>query len=347
MRILQVNNMNQVAQNYGSGLSQLGHSVTIYEPSLVGGLAPLPIKLAMMPWRILDMRHIVGKLTPKHFDIVHIHWASYGVLGLASRIPFVIHCRGDDVRDRLKQPLFRPTLTLILRQAAAVMCTTPDLLPIVRAVRSDALFFPAPVDTERFAPGESSHSRLSRPWTVLLFASLDLNKGVDIAMWGIARFVKRHPDVRVQVLDWGALRGQYRRQYHGHFEFIPPVVPTEVEFLIRSTDVIVGQFALGALGLAELQAMSCAKPVICSFRYGEAYSTPPPLYHANTAQEIDEHLEDLLQHPEEGVALGRKAREWVIKNHDRRILSAKLEELYLSILDCTSAASLFLYQKSE
>lgn len=343
MRILHVNNMNQTAQVYGSALSRRGHSVTIYEPSLVGGLSPLPVKLAMMPWRMLDMRHVVGQLTPSHFDVVHIHWASYGVLGLVSRIPFVMDCRGDDVRDRLKQPFFRPMLTLILRRAAAVMCTTPDLLPVVQSVRPNALFFPAPIDTERFVPGESNHSCLSRPWTVLLFARLDLNKGIDIATQGIARFVKHHPNVRVQLLDWGDLRGQYKQQYSGRFEFIPPVVQNEVEHLIRSADVVVGQFALGALGLSELQAMSCAKPVLCSFRYGEAYSTPPPLYHANTAEEIDERLEDLLQHPEEGVALGQKAREWVIKNHDHRILSAKLEALYQSIVECPSKANLLLY----
>jgi glycosyltransferase involved in cell wall biosynthesis len=333
MRILHVNNMNQVAQIYGSGLSQRGHAVTIYEPSFVGAHAPLPLKLAMMPWRVLDMRHIVDKLNSRYFDIVHIHWASYGVLGLASRIPFVVYCRGDDVRDRLKQPFFRLLLTPILRRAAAVMCSTPDLLPVVQAVRPDVLFFPAPIDTDRFAPGEGDHCCPPRPWTVLLFASLDLNKGADVATQGIARFVKRHPGVRVQLLDCGALRDRYKRQYSERFEFIPLVAPDKVEHLIRPADVIVGQFALGALGLAELEAMSCAKPVICSFRYKEAYSTPPPVFQATTAREIDEHLENLFQHPEVGASYGQSAREWVIKNHNHRTLSARLEVLYQSILE--------------
>src|SRR5260370_38629321 len=106
MRILYVNNLNRVAETFGKDLAQRGHSVRVYEPSLAGGSAPLPLKLAMMPRRILDMRNIVGKLNSSYSDIVHIHSASYGVLGLASRVPFIVDCCGSDVRYRLKQPFF-------------------------------------------------------------------------------------------------------------------------------------------------------------------------------------------------------------------------------------------------
>jgi glycosyltransferase involved in cell wall biosynthesis len=332
MRILYVNNINQVAKIYASGLMRRGHIVTVYEPNLAGGLASLPVKFAMMPRRILDLRHIASNLNSDYFDIVHIHWASYGILGPVSRVPFVVHCHGSDVRNRLQHPFFRPILTAILRGAATAMCITPDLLPVVQSVRSDAIFFPAPIDTELFAPGEDNRHHLSQPWTILLFSRLDANKGVDIATQGIARFVQRHSHVRVQLLDWGTQREQYKQQYGKYFEFIPPVASSEVVRLIRSADVIVGQFALGALGLSELQAMSCAKPVIASFRYVDAYPTPPPLRQAANAEAIDEHLENLFQHPEVGVVLGQNARDWLIKNHDYRALSARLESLYQSIV---------------
>src|SRR5713101_7521593 len=103
MRILQVNDINQVATIYAGELINRGHSVEVYEPSLRGGSAPLPIKLAAMPRRLLSLRYIVGSLNPNHFDIMHIHWASYGILGLVGRIPFIVHCHGSDVRYRLKQ----------------------------------------------------------------------------------------------------------------------------------------------------------------------------------------------------------------------------------------------------
>lgn len=330
MRILYVNNMNQLAKTYGKALVQRGHSVKVYEPSFVGASAPLPIKLAMMLVRILTMSRIVGHLSPKYFDLVHISWASYGVLGFVSRVPFIVHCRGSDVRFRLKHPFFQSMLKPIFRRAAMVLCSTPDLLPIIQSVRPDALFFPAPIDTERFAPKEHGQPQ---PWTILLFARLDPNKGCETAVQGIARFAQRHPDVRVKLVECGSEKEKYKRQYRGRFEFVPFVASGVVQPLIWSADVVVGQFFLGALGLSELQAMSCAKPVIASFRYEEAYPTSPPLCQATTAQEVDEHLEYLFQHPAGATELGQRARKWVTSYHSCEVLAVKLEMLYQSILN--------------
>jgi glycosyltransferase involved in cell wall biosynthesis len=329
VRILYVHNMNQVAETFGNDLARRGHSVRVYEPNLAGGSAPIPLKLAMMPGRIFKMREIAGNLNPGYFDLVHIHWASYGVLGLVSRIPFIVHCRGSDVRYRLQQPFFHAALKFILRQAALVLCSTPDLLPIIQSVRPDALFFPGPVDTEQFAPGANEPSR---PWTILLFARLDAIKGCEVAVQGIARFAGRHPQVRVKLLDWGAEREKYKWRYSGRFEFVPLVAQGLVQHLLCSADVVVGQSFLGALGLAELQAMSCAKPVIASFRFADAYPAPPPLCQATTAQEVDEHLENVFQYPQTALELGRRARKWVIDYHSRPVLAVKLETLYRSIL---------------
>ncbi|MEO6890426.1 MAG: glycosyltransferase family 4 protein [Ktedonobacteraceae bacterium] len=331
LRILYIHNLNQAARTFGKELARRGHTVTIYEPSLKGGSAPLPLKLAMMPGRILDMRRVISRLSSSYCDLVHIHWASYGVLGLVCRVPFVVHCHGSDIRYRLQQPFFREALTFILRRAALVLCSTPDLLPIIQEVRPDAVFFPGPVDTERFAPGAGGNEP-AHPWTILLFARLDVIKGCEIAVQGIARFVERHPEVRVKLLDWGTETEKYRRRYGERFEFVPFVAPELVQQLICTADVVVGQVFLGAIGLAELQAMSCARPVIALFRYEDAYPAPPPVCRAATAQNVDQHLEDLFQHPEAAVELGQRARRWVIDYHSHQDVALKLERLYQSIL---------------
>ncbi|HLW03723.1 MAG TPA: glycosyltransferase [Ktedonobacterales bacterium] len=132
MCILQVRDINQVAEQYASAR---GHSAAVYEPSLAGGFAPLPIKLAMIPGRLFSLRRVVGRLDQAHFDLAHIHWASYGVLGLASRIPFVLQCHGSDVRARLETPFFRALLAPVFRRAGAVLCIIPDLLDVTRSLR--------------------------------------------------------------------------------------------------------------------------------------------------------------------------------------------------------------------
>lgn len=336
MRILHVETINRVARTYVPALDRRGLVSTIYEPSLQGAGRPLPIKLAMMPARVLDLRQIVGRLNRDNFDVMHIHWASYGVLGLASKIPVIVQCHGSDVRERLKAPLSRAVLAPILRRAAAVLCITPDLLPVVRTVRPDAVFFPAAVDTEQFTP---KNDLPTHPWTILLLARLDPTKGTDRAMAGIQAFADRHHDARVVVLDWGPLKDIYKDRYGTRFDFIPRVAPDAVPQLIQQADVVVGQFALGSLGLAELQAMSCAKPVIASFRYPDAYDTTPPLCDANTPDEIDRQLERLYVHRDEGAAIGQQARDWILRHHDSNLLAERLEDLYRSVSECVPAKS--------
>jgi glycosyltransferase involved in cell wall biosynthesis len=332
VRILHVNDLNQVASTYASALEEHGHSVSIYRPSLAGAGAPLPLKLAAVPWRLLDLRRVIGRLNTEHFDILHVHWASYGLIGDVGRIPFVVQCHGSDVRGRMTNRVLRTALTRILRSAGAVLCITPDLLPTVRHVCPEAQFMPAPIDTEHFAPAPALGPReTTRPWSILLFARLDASKGADIAMDGVARFGRRHPEVRIRTLDWGAHRHRFRRLYGDRFEFVPRVTPDEVAELIRSADVVVGQFALGALGLSELQAMSCGKPVIASFRFPDAYLTPPPLLSAHTPSQIEARLETVMAQTEYAAAVGRDARQWVIGHHDKRVLAAQLESVYSQV----------------
>ncbi|GLV55968.1 hypothetical protein KDH_28120 [Dictyobacter sp. S3.2.2.5] len=347
MRILYIHDINRVASTYAREFSQRGHITALYEPDLRGAGSSLCGKLLMLPLRVLSLRHLVARLQPASFDLTHIHWASYGVLDLLSQVPVVVHCHGSDVRRRLRHPLLRPLLAVILRRAAAVLCITPDLLPIVRSVRSDAVFSPAPIDTQQFAPVTEQAIDPHHLWTILLFARLDPEKGTGIAMAGIRRFTQRHANIRVRLIDWGPLKEEYRKLYAYCCEFVPPVSQDQVQQLIVSANVVVGQFALGALGLSELQAMSCARPVICSFHYDEVYPTPPPLCRADVAEEIDAHLELLFLQPEMERELGQQARAWVISHHSHHVLADKLEALYCSILGWASPRDAFFEEVGD
>ncbi|HCI78608.1 MAG TPA: hypothetical protein DHW02_02840, partial [Ktedonobacter sp.] len=221
MHILHIHNINKVAETFGRELAQRGHSFSLYHPDLAGSGASLPVKIAQMPKRLFSLRDIVKDLHSDKFDIAHIHWASYGFLGLTANIPFIIECHGDDVRHRLNHPLFRLPLRTFLQKASAVICITPDLLPVVRSVTADVFFIPGPIDTTRFAPEEEEQVAQGHPCSprsLLLFTRLDPDKGCDIALQGIEQFSTRHPDVCVKLLAWGVLAHEYEQRYRGRFE---------------------------------------------------------------------------------------------------------------------------------
>ncbi len=330
MRILYIYNINRVAQTVGSTLASHGYAVCIFEPSLLGASAALPTRLWRMPQRVLSLRHVVNMLNTEHFDLVHIHWASYGIVGLVSRIPFIIECHGSDVRYRTAQPFFRSLLAPAFGRAQSLLCITPDLLAPVQSLRSDALFFPGPVDTDRFVAPED---KTTHPWTILLFTRLDPIKGPGIAVEGIARFAARHPSVLVQLLDWGLLKAEYKERYGRRFEFLPPMPSDKVQHLINAADVIVGQSKLGILSFCELQAMSCEKPVICPFHYDSVYADPPPIFRANNAEQIDQQLEFLYHNPDIARTRGKQARSWVIEHHGLEKVVLKLKHLYQEVYE--------------
>jgi glycosyltransferase involved in cell wall biosynthesis len=333
MRIIHINTINQVANMHARGLNALGYTSTVYQPNVRGGLAPLPVKMALMPVRLLDLLATSQRLTKRNYDLAHIHWAAYGMLGRLGHIPYVVQCHGSDVRDRISSRIHRPLLQQIFSHASAVLCTTPDLLSVVRQARPDASYMPGPIDTDQFQPGPGARGR---PWTIFLFTRLEPGKRVDLAMEGIERFAQRHPDTRIRLLDWGELADIYRQRYSARFgeriEFIPRVEPSKVQFLLHDADVVVGQFGIGALTLSDMQAMSCGLPVIMSFRYADEYSNPPPLLNASTPAEVEDRLEFLYRTPEHREYLGPRARQWVIEQHGIPAVAARLDMLYRTIL---------------
>ncbi len=342
MRILHVETINRVAHTYMRGLDRRGHISTVFEPSLAGASRPLPIKLAMMPSRLFDLRRVTSQLTPQHCDITHIHWATYGILGFTSRVPFIVHCHGKDVMPfdayakgdelayHVKPHPLRPVLAQVFRRAAAVLVITPDLLTPARAIHADVVFFPGPVDTDTFSPLAES---VPRPFTVLLFSRLHPTKGCEMAMEAMVRFGTRHPEACLQAIKFGPLTQTLELRYGRHVHFLPRIPQEHIQDVVRQADVVVGQFVLGAIGLSESQAMSCAKPVIASFTYQDAYPTPPPVCHATSVSQIEAHLERLYLDREEASALGRQGREWVIAHHGTDVLAERLETIYAAAIE--------------
>ena len=81
MRILHIHNINEVAEMFNKELIQRGYRSSLYQPDLEGSGAALPIKLAKMPQRLFSLQNVVKTIRSNKFDLVHIHWASYGLIG--------------------------------------------------------------------------------------------------------------------------------------------------------------------------------------------------------------------------------------------------------------------------
>src|SRR5690349_5849580 len=131
MRIAEINDIASVASDIATGLRARGHDVTLIRPRLFGGSLPSMVKPVVGPVRAVEWAQIIREVRSGHFDMVHIHYAYLGMLGVLGQFPYILHCHGSDMREI--PPYTRPMITRALAEAGHVFYATPDLAAYVKA----------------------------------------------------------------------------------------------------------------------------------------------------------------------------------------------------------------------
>ena len=323
MRILHINDIANVGATLVEGLTQLGHAVELRRLRLVAGGYPTAIKLLAVPMRLQEFVAVNRQVQAGHYDVVHIHYAYLGWLGITGRYSYFLHCHGTDLRSGLRDPTRRWLVIQSLKRAQAVFFVTPDLAPLAHSIRPDAIFLPDPVNIDRFRPTVESNNR---PLKVLIISAISQVKNIRVAFEAVHQLLNRYPEVRVTAIN----HGPNRQFYHGTpgVVFTRPVPYGVMPDLINAHDVVVGQFGIGSLGMAELESMACGKPVICHSAYGDWYKEAPPVFAANRPTQVAEFLSALVEDADLRRERGQHGRVWVQQYHGYTTIARRLEQIY-------------------
>ena len=322
MKVLHVNNVANVPAGLVEGLRKIGVDASLYQPYTGINTSGRLSKLKVVTNRIADARALRSKIAREGYDIVHIHYAFFGMLGVLGGYPYWLHCHGTDIRRNLYHPLFKTVTKMSLDRAERVFYSTPDLKVHAEKARADATFIPNPIRTELFEPRSFEGTGNK----VFLISRIDKIKGIDVAFRALERIKKNNPKLQIDALTWGPDLERFKEC--GFINFIPKMTHEELARLIPDYRVVVGQFELGIMGMSEMEAMACARPVVCHFEYQDWYAEAPPLALAKTEDEIVERVEELLEKPALCEELGFAGREWVVKYHDYIAVAERLAKLY-------------------
>ncbi len=328
MHILHVNDIANVGATLVEGLTRLGHDAELRLLRLVAKRRSTLAKLLASPLRLQEWLAVNRQVKSGSYDVVHIHFAYLGWIGILGRYPYFLHCHGSDVRRDLHDRLRRWPIMTSLRRARAVLFVTPDLAPIVRPIRSDAIFLPDPVNTDRFTPSQTMGGH---PPRILIGSGLHAIKRVDIAFEAIHALLARHPEVQVTAID----QGTERQRYYGTpgVTFVPPVPYQEMPALIGAHDLVIGQFGLGILSMVELESLACGKPVVCYFNYGDWYPEPPPVWSTDQPVQAADYLSALIEDPVLRRQSGEQGRAWLEEQHGYLTIARRLEQIYKGNLE--------------
>ena len=333
LKIVHVNDVASVGSNLVSGLCKIGINAKLYRLLNLGGKKyPKFLQLGISAiLRVSEIFRFKQYIKKEEVNIIHIHYGTHAYLPLLFRVPFFLHIHGSDVRLHIHWPILGKIIRTGIEKAETVFYSTPDLKPLVEAIRPDAIFFPNPIDTEHFIPRVSNDPQ-NDP-VIFNINKMDRFKGIEEILRSIELIWERYPKTTVKMFNFGnAMKDAqgFLKRHEGDSRLIllPPVPHEEMISLIQGSTLIIGQLETRALTVSELEAMACCKPVICCVRHSADYPTPPPILNATTAEDIRDFANSLLKNPNQGTKLGMEARNWVVENLDTRVVAKKLMDVY-------------------
>jgi glycosyltransferase involved in cell wall biosynthesis len=320
-RVLMVNNIANTAHGCIAALEMSGFTVDLVK-------FPQKSDQPRIWKRLLAQLFFAVKtaLNSRHYDVLHIHYGYFGLLGRLSPKPYILHCHGTDLRKNLKSRLLAKPTRLAMHGASKILYATPDLKKeIPLEFQSKAQFCPNVVDTETFTPKQCVQTDGLK---IFFISKLDKTKGLD-GLDAILKALCERSDVEeISVLNFGNSTEQV-----GQIALDPKLklldrIPYEaMPDVIGAHDVIIGQFGLGAIGMSELEAMSCSRPLVASFKFDELYSRPMPLMNVPSIEKISETL-DTLRCLKDRETLGAKSRQWVKDHHTATAIAPLLNEVF-------------------
>ena len=321
-RIAHLNDIAFVASTLATAQAARGDRAIVVDPAKPGGEWPYPRKALTVPLRAAAVISAIARIVAYRPDVVHVHYATHAPVGAVIGRPFVVHCHGSDVRSlAIDGPLWQ-VLRWTTRRAGAVIAATPDLLPRVRILRSDAEFIPNPIDVGRFAPGgEPSRD-------VLLGVRLHPVKGAATAIDAVAELVRRRPQTTVTIVDDGPLAGYAARRLGPTGLLVPRIRHARMVDILRAHRVTLGQFRLGILSQFELEAMACGVPLVADLHAVGPYAEAPPVPSSEDVASIAAQLSSWLEDDAERRAAGLAMRGWVERVHAAGVVAGRLDELY-------------------
>jgi glycosyltransferase involved in cell wall biosynthesis len=264
-------------------------------------------------------------------ELLHINYGVSGYYGWGTRIPWVLHLHGTDIRQDLASRWLGPVVRHSIQAADRVLVATRDLLPAVTTLRADAEWFPSPLPIGAFGLIEPLPERdPSGPVTVFYCSRWDESKGVDELLRSAAELTRTHPDWDVVGLDWGRHAAQARRVGVRLLSFLSA---RELRAQLDRSDVVVGQVRLGELGLTDLEAMLRRRPLVARYTAGDFEGESLPIWNTTQAPVVDQVEEIVAAGPDDALVRERTAdaREWVRRHHHPLTLYSRLKRTYAAL----------------
>ena len=161
--------------------------------------------------------------------------------------------------------------------------------------------------------------------TLLFISRLEFVKGMEILPEIMPTLINDNRVKKIMILDFGLQKQKIMVPNHPKVEKLAPMKKMDYLQKIKSCDIAIGQLSpYGGIGVSELDAMNCSKPLVCRFIFDDFYTTPPPFHRVEDASSLINQIQKLLSlTSKQRYEYGKKNHTWVEKNHSQEVVYHK------------------------
>jgi len=313
-----------VGSTLARAMRELGEDAVVVEPFRLRTSLRYPWKAATLPFRAAGVLGAAATVRRGHFDVVHVHYARLGMIGLLAGRPYALHVHGTDIRGVRPGSLWGRQTGPLLRRARLVYYSTPDLERWVRPFRDDAIFLPNPIETDRFRPLAAGDPARATRRDLLVGVRLAPIKGLPTILETLRLLAAERPAVTITIVAQGDGIEAARAAAGPNATVVAPTSRDELAELLRGHRLALGQFLVGAMGNYEIEALSAGVPVVMHCDKESAYAASPPIVDAADAGEAVARIGELLDDEAKLDELAARGPAWVDANHAARTVAARV-----------------------
>ena len=302
------------------------------------------------------------------FDVVVVQSSALflgltaSAIGLLRGVPWVLTVSDlwPETAVAQGQTSSRPLVSLtdrlagfVYRRADALVGVTESICQTLvrRGVPAEKVsHIPNGTDTELFSPREERAPArtglgLNGEFAVVYAGTIGLAQGLDIVL-DTAKLLRGTPDVRFVLVGDGVekpkLLERVRRERITNVTFVDRRPRSEMPALLNAADVVLVTLRKqplfeGALPSKTSEAMACGRPVVMTIageaaamleRAGAGLAVEP-----ESPQALADAVLKVKQEPELAARMGRRGREFAVRELDRTALARRLEALLLDLVN--------------